>query len=363
MQFLDRVYFDNSLQNWLIATALVAVGVPILRFLIGKVAHRLAADSARTDTALDDVVAGLLKGTKFLFLLVIAIYLASLSLELASAVRVILRRMAMIALFLQAALWITESLNLLVERYRAARLEQDAASVTTMTALSFVAKVAVWSIALLLILDNFGVEVTALVTGLGIGGIAVALALQSILGDLFASLAIVLDRPFVIGDFLKVDEYLGSVEAIGLKTTRIRSLSGEQVVLSNSDLLGSRVRNFGRMYERRIVFTIGVTYETPREKLEKIPGIIREAVEKQEDTRLDRTHWKGFGDFSLDFETVYYVTKPEYIVYMDAQQAINLDILRRFEEEGIEFAYPTQTIYASGIAAGAADSGSIGESD
>ena len=349
MQFLEHVYFGNPVQDWLIAAALVVVGVPVLRLVIGALAHRLAHASARTNTAADDLIAELLKGTKLLFLLVVAAFLASLSLELPDPVSMLLRRIVLIGLFIQAALWITQAVNLLVERYREERLEQDAASVTTMTALSFVAKVAIWAIALLLILDNFGVEVTALVTGLGIGGIAVALALQSILGDLFASLAIVLDKPFVIGDFLKVDEYLGSVEAIGLKTTRIRSLSGEQVVLSNSDLLGSRVRNFGRMYERRIVFTIGVTYETPREKLERIPQIIREAVERQENTRLDRTHWKGFGNFSLDFETVYFVTVPEYAVYMDVQQAINHEVFQRFEEEGIDFAYPTQTIYAVGM--------------
>jgi small-conductance mechanosensitive channel len=349
MPFLEQVYFDNPVRDWLIAAALVAVGVPVLRFVINFLAHRLTDSSAQTHTAIDDLVAGLLRGTKLLFLLVVAVYLASLSLELPATLRMLLRRIALIGLFLQAAVWVTEAINLLLERYREERLEQDAASVTTMTALSFVAKVAIWSIALLLILDNFGVEVTALVTGLGIGGIAVALALQSILGDLFASLAIVLDKPFVIGDFLKVDEYLGSVEAIGLKTTRIRSLSGEQVVLSNSDLLGSRVRNFGRMYERRIVFTIGVTYETPREKLEQIPQIISEAVERQEHTRLDRTHWKGFGNFSLDFETVYFVTVPEYAVYMDVQQAINHEVFQRFEEEGIDFAYPTQMIYARGM--------------
>ena len=174
---------------------------------------------------------------------------------------------------------------------------------------------------------------------------AVALAVQNILGDLFASLSIVLDKPFVLGDFLIVDEHLGTVEYIGLKSTRLRSLWGEQIVFSNADLLKSRLRNFGRMFERRIVFPVGVTYQTPRDKLEAIPGIIREAIQAQEKTRFDRSHFKEFGDFSINFESVYYVLVPDYNLYMDIQQAINLQIHKRFEEEGIEFAYPTQTLF------------------
>ncbi len=198
---------------------------------------------------------------------------------------------------------------------------------------------------LLLVLDNLGVNITALVAGLGVGGIAVALAMQTILGDLFASLSIVLDKPFVVGDFLIIGDLLGSVEYVGLKTTRLRSLSGEQLVFSNSDLLGSRIRNYGRMYERRVQFNIGVTYQTPRDRLVKIPQIIREAVEQQSDTRFDRSHFKEYGDFSLVFESVYYVMGPDYNKYMDIQQAINLHIHERFEQQGIEFAYPTQTLF------------------
>jgi small-conductance mechanosensitive channel len=200
-------------------------------------------------------------------------------------------------------------------------------------------------VALLLILDNLGIDITALVAGLGVGGIAVALAVQNILGDLFASLSIVLDKPFAVGDFIIIDDYLGSVEHVGLKTTRLRSLSGEQLVMSNADLLSSRIRNYGRMYERRIVFSLGVTYQTPRDKLKKIPGIIRDAVEAQDQTRFDRSHFKGYGSFSLDFETVYHVLQPDYNLYMDIQQAVNFAIHERFEAEGIEFAYPTQTLF------------------
>jgi small-conductance mechanosensitive channel len=168
-----------------------------------------------------------------------------------------------------------------------------------------------------------------------------------VLGDLFASLSIVLDRPFVIGDFIIVDDMVGTVEYVGLKTTRVKALSGEQLVFSNSDLLSSRIRNFKRMYERRIVFSLGVTYQTPRAELERIPGMIRTAVEQQAHTRFDRSHFKEYGDFSLNFETVYFVLVPEYNVYMDSQQAINFEIHRAFEEAGIEFAYPTQTLFVA----------------
>jgi small-conductance mechanosensitive channel len=198
---------------------------------------------------------------------------------------------------------------------------------------------------LLLDLYNLGVNITALVAGLGVGGIAVALAVQTILGDLFASLSIVLDKPFVVGDFLVVDDMLGAVEYVGLKTTRIRSLSGEQLVFSNSDLLSSRIRNYGRMFERRVSFDVGVTYQTPRDKLIKIPVIIRDAVEGQDKTRFDRSHFKAYGDFALVFESVYYVLGPDYNEYMDIQQAINLHLHECFEQEGIEFAYPTQTVF------------------
>jgi small-conductance mechanosensitive channel len=218
-----------------------------------------------------------------------------------------------------------------------------------MDLVGFVMRLVVWTAVLLVLLDNLGVDITALVAGLGVGGIAVALAAQNILGDLFASLSIVLDKPFVVGDFIAIGEFLGSVEHVGLKTTRLRSLSGEQVVFSNADLLGSRVRNYGRMFERRVLFSLGVTYQTPPDKMRRIPVMIREIVESQDRVRFDRAHFQGFGDFALLFEVVYYVLSREYNVHMDIQQSINMTLLERFAAEGIEFAYPTQTVFVSGV--------------
>jgi len=224
-------------------------------------------------------------------------------------------------------------------------MNQDTSSATTITFLGFIARLILWVIVLLLILDNLGVNITGLVAGLGIGGIAVALAVQNILGDLLASLSIVLDKPFVIGDFVVVDSLSGTIEHIGLKTTRIRSLSGEQLIFSNNDLLKSRIRNYKRMEERRIVFGFGVVYQTPMEKLTFIKTIVGDIIKKQENARLDRVHFKEYGDSSLNFEVVYFVAKPDFNLYMDVQEAINLEIFRRFQEEGIEFAYPTRTLY------------------
>jgi len=194
-------------------------------------------------------------------------------------------------------------------------------------------------------LHNLGIDITALIASLGIGGIAVALAVQNILADLFACLTISFDKPFVIGDFIIVGDLMGTVEHIGLKTTRIRSLSGEQLVFSNNDLLGSRIRNFKRMYERRVVFNFGVVYQTSYDHLAEIPAMVKKVIGAQEQTRFDRAHFKSYGDSSLDFEVVYYVLVPDYNTYMDIQQAINMSLFRQFEKKGIQFAYPTRTLY------------------
>ncbi|MFP4180024.1 MAG: mechanosensitive ion channel family protein [Spirochaetaceae bacterium] len=204
-----------------------------------------------------------------------------------------------------------------------------------------------WIIGAIFLLDNLGFNISAVVAGLGVSGIAVAIAAQGILGDLFNYFVIFFDHPFELGDFIIFNDKLGTVEKIGIKTTRIRALSGEQLVVSNSDLTGSRVHNYKRMQERRVVFTIGVTYQTPAEQLESIPGLIREIIEANEETRFDRSHFRNYGDFALIFESVYYVLAPDYVKYMDIQQEINLAIYRTFEERGIEFAYPTSKVIVS----------------
>ena len=324
----------------------VALGVFALLIIARRVLlHHWGKFAAGTTNSLDDDLVIVLRRTQGWFLLVVAFSISTLYLDLPDQGDRFVQSVLVLGLLLQAGLWASTFLAQRLQRYRVQRRETDPGSAMTLGAVHFIGRITLWSIILLLALDNLGINVTALIAGLGVGGIAVALAVQNILGDLFASLSIVLDKPFTVGDFLVIDNFLGSVEHVGLKTTRLHSLSGEQLVFSNSDLLQSRIRNYGRMYERRVAFDIGVTYQTPRAKLEKIPAIMREAVEASENTRFDRSHFKAYGNFSLNFETVYFVLSADYNQYMDVQQAVNLHIHQRFEEEGIEFAYPTQTVF------------------
>lgn len=347
LSFLDRQFLGVTLQGWFILLAVWAT-ITFVFFLLRKVSlWRLRKISKRTKNVVDDVIYSLLAKTKFYFLLALALYLAVAISPLTERIGLYISRIAFLVLLVQVIQWGNQVITDWIQRYKERKLEEDAAAVTSMQAVGFVARLLLYATIVLVALDNFGIDITAMVAGLGIGGIAVALALQNILGDLFASLSIVLDKPFVVGDFLIVNDYIGTVQQVGLKTTRLRSLSGEQIVFSNSDLLNSRIRNYKRMFERRIVFSFGVVYDTPLEKLEKIPDMVREIIESKDPVRFDRAHFHKYGDFSLDFEVVYHVLVPDYNTYMDIQQSINLELFGRFESERIEFAFPTQTVYVS----------------
>jgi small-conductance mechanosensitive channel len=250
----------------------------------------------------------------------------------------------MIALLLQGAIWGQRAIVAWI-RYSLEARRDDASAATTLSVVGFIAKVVLWSVAVLMVLANLGFNVTGLVAGLGIGGVAVALAVQSIVGDLFASLVIAMDKPFALGDFIVVGDVKGTVDRLGIKTTRIRSVSGEEISMPNGMLLSSSIRNFKRMTERRIEFRFGVLYQTTPGQLERIPVIVREIIGTRPDARFDRAHFLSYGDSSLDFEVVYYVLSPDHNCYMDVQHAINVGIFRRFAEAGIEFAYPTRTLY------------------
>jgi small-conductance mechanosensitive channel len=341
MQILER--FDNG--DALVALAVMLGTVVALRLLQWFTRRKLTRLAASTSTRWDDHAVTALGKTRFLFLLAMGFYAGSMTLELRPAYAAALQSFAAIALLLQGGAWLNTVLRAVIEERQEQAMEEDPARVSTVSMLGFLARLALWSVVLLLLLDNLGIDITALVAGLGIGGVAVALAVQNILGDLFASLSIVLDKPFVVGDFLVIGDLMGSVEHVGIKTTRVRSLSGEQLVFSNNDLLTSRIRNFGRMRERRVVFTLGVTYQTPRDRLREIPQLIRQAIEAEDNTRFDRSHFSEYGNFSLNFETVYYVLSSDYAEYMDVQQAIYLRIHEAFEQAGIQFAYPTQTLF------------------
>ena len=346
MELLDHTFLGSPLKDWLIALSLGIGFLVIVRLIKGILARRfMARDQVRHDTVYA-LVALLVERISMPVIAILAIDMGAAGLKKGDGFQTWMSALSVIAVIVQVTIWGNVLISFALKRYQAKVQNASGERMTTMRALGFVGRFVLLSVATLLALDNIpGVKITTLIASLGIGGIAVAMAVQSILADLFASLSIVLDKPFVIGDFIIVDTHMGTVEYIGLKTTRIRSISGEQLIFANSDLLKSRIRNYKRMAERRVVFTIGVLYQTSHDQLQLIPKIIREAVDARDRTRFDRSHFQGFGDSALNFETVYYVLDPDYSLYMDIQQAINLEIFRRFQEEGISFAYPTRTIF------------------
>lgn len=340
---------NNSTQDWVYALFAVVSMMALLYLLRSIVLNYLIRISKTTDTVIDDFLVDVLSSTRILLASALALYVATYFLTLPPALGIVADRIFVGLLLLQGGFWANRGLVFwLGNRFSQGAEADEGARAMTLSLLTFLGRVVLWALVALLILDNLGLDVTALVASLGIGGIAIALAVQNILGDLFASLSIAIDKPFVIGDFIIVGEHMGSVEHVGLKTTRVRSLSGEQIIFSNNDLLKSRVRNYKRMQERRALFAIGVTYDTPAEQLEMIPKLIEQAIKEQENARFDRAHFKGFGPSSLDFEAVYYVLKPDYGIYMDVQQAINLKLVRGLTEQKIQFAFPTQTLHLSG---------------
>lgn len=345
MNELNRtLYYGNTALDWLLAIG-IAIGTGLLFLLFHRLlVQRLKASTNAKTAFLRDLIVAIVFTTWKPFLVLLAIVISIQTLQLPLKLDQIATRIFILVVLLQVALWVNRGIAIWIGRYLHEKRESDAASATTVMMLGFLARLAVWVVMILMILDNLGVNITALVASLGIVGVAAALAVQNILADLFASLSITLDKPFVIGDFIVMDDVLGTIEHIGLKTTRIRSLSGEQIVVANADLLRSRIRNFKKMYERRVQFSFRVVYTTPVEKLERLPTLIHGLIEQQPKTRFDRTHFKEYGESALIFEVVYFVLDPDFNLYMDIQQNINLAIFRRFQEEGIDFGFPTRTI-------------------
>jgi len=350
--FLEWQFYHNSVQAWLVAGIVFVVIGATLFIARTLLARRLARVAARTSTTADDALVDLLRRTRYFFILAAAVAGAALFLDLPRRAIAVGHVLGTIALILQFAIWGNGLITFWFQNYAERKADSDVASRTTIAAFSFVARAILWTMLLLVTLNRLGIDVTALVTGLGVGGIAVALAVQNVLGDVFAALAIVLDKPFVVGDAISVDTLTGTVENVGLKTTRIRSVNGEQLIFSNTDLLKSRIRNFKRMQERRVVLTIGVSYDTPPDTVARIPAMLREAVEAQDQVRFDRSHFMSYGESSLVFETAYFVLTGDYLTFANTNQAVNLAVLRRFSAERIDFAFPTRTIVVRGGAPG-----------
>lgn len=341
-----EIIFDHPISSWLTALALFVGVVVGGKFLLRVGEKQLQKLADGTTWKLHDFLLEVLKANHTLLLTGLGTLAALQVLQLSNRVEEVTVNVMLVMLILQAGLWAHKGIEAgLKWRFALTDTALEGGSQMTLGLLSFLGKLLLWVIVLLMALDNLGMNITALVASLGIGGVAVALAVQNILGDLFASLSISIDKPFVIGDFVMVDDMMGTVEHVGLKTTRLRSLAGEQIVFANNDLLQSRLRNFKRMNQRRCSFSFGVNYATTADQLAHIPATVEAIVKSQPQVTFDRAHFKSFGESSLDFEVVYFVQSADYNLYMDVQQAINLLLVRSFEHEGIAFAFPTRTLH------------------
>ena len=341
--FWDQVLWGNTVRDWAIAIAVIAAAMLLLRFFKYVVLQRLKKFADRSKATFDDLVISLIQGCIMPLLYCLAVYYGLQYLQMSDRAKQLMHVTVMIVTTFFIIRIITSVVSYFIHNF----IRNEAGEETKKKqarGILMIIKGVVWLVGLVFLIDNLGYDITTIVTGLGIGGIAIALAAQTVLGDLFSYLVIFFDKPFEIGDFIIVDDKMGTVEYIGIKTTRLRTLAGEQLICSNTDLTNSRVHNYKRMERRRVVFSFGVVYHTPAEKLRQIPLMVKQAIESQEPTQFDRAHFLSFGDFSLHFEVVYYVLTADYNQYMDIQQAINLQLFSRFEKEGIEFAFPTQTL-------------------
>jgi small-conductance mechanosensitive channel len=347
MDMIDHVYFGNALGDWLLAATAFLVCffvLPSIRLFVVARSRKLVGREAPSWI---NLVLLLITRTRRLFLVVVAFYVAERFLVLPQRIEDLSTALIVLTFWIQAALWGVAAVEFALKQRQdrmiaAGELKQSG----SMSVLLFVARVAIFALAVLLALDNLGVNITALVAGLGIGGIAIALAVQTVLGDLLASLSITLDKPFRVGDLLRIDDIEGVVEFIGVRSTRLRSVTGEQVIIANADLLKNRLRNLGRMPERRMLFTLGIAYETSPDKLATVSDIVRRAVESVQGTRFEYCAMRGFGDSSLNFEVVYFV--PDWdqarLRFIKINDEVNRAIHAAFAAEGVVFAYPTRSV-------------------
>jgi small-conductance mechanosensitive channel len=339
----ESIFYGNSVADWLIAGVIAAAvwsGLSLVRRLIASRSKRYMTEHRSTPVRL---LFYLLGNTKQFLIFALALSAGQEDLTFPPKLQHVVSNLVLILILAQVGLWAGRSVRFYLEIKEMER-GVDRTFAGSLNIIDFVARMLIWSLLILVALDNLGVNITALLAGLGVGGVAVALSLQNVLGDLFASLSIALDKPFVVGDRLNIDTFSGAVEHIGIKTTRLRSDSGEQIILSNADILKSRVRNYGRMTEQRTLMTIRVTYATPGDKLREIPKLLEGIVREHATARFDRCHLQALGESALQFELSYFVQQPKLNPLMDLQQAVNFRIIDEFRRLGVEFAYPTQRV-------------------
>ncbi|MEM0951003.1 MAG: mechanosensitive ion channel family protein [Cyanobacteria bacterium P01_H01_bin.74] len=342
-------WFGNSIEAWIIS--LLCSGICFIAMARCRefLKRKINQGNLFPDLELIRLTKVVLNSTTRLFDIAISLSIGAFFLSFSPKYSQVLSRLPFIALLLQIGHWGKTLIQYQIQRFIDTKKDRaDRQQVqTVMGPLQFILTAVLWTLISLAVLDNVGVDITALVAGLGIGGIAVALAVQNTLGDLMAALSIAFDKPFVIGDFIIVDEFMGTVERIGLKSTRIRSLGGEGIVIPNKNLLDSRIRNYQKMEERRVILQFGILYQTPYALMKEIPHWVKQIIDDTDGVRFDRAHFATFGSSSYDFEAVYYVLDPDYAIFMNYQQQINLELIRVFESHGVEFAYPTRTLFVN----------------
>lgn len=338
------------MKNLLPNPYLLAFGVSLFSYILFWGAYALLTTKVakfvgRTKNKWDDFVVFTVEKTSHFFMLMSSLYIGLKFIKHSKWIDAYADKIYFVIFMWQTALWAHHFLNQWIQFAVSKKVRRNPAAANSISLIQLMARLILFSMLLLFTLSNLGIKITTIIAGLGVGGIAVALALQKILGDLFSSLSIVLDKPFVVGDFIVIDQYMGEVEKVGLKTTRIRSLSGEQIIFSNSDLLAARIRNYKRMRERRVVFGLSILLQTPTEKVKAAVSIIQSVIMTKKRTRLERCHFQRIAQNSIDLETVYWVLNEDYNLFMDIQQEILYEIKMAFESEGIAFAHPTQTVH------------------
>ena len=342
-QFLYYEYCNNTVLEYFLFLISLIISCVVIKIIGYYLIKRLNVWAEKTKTSFDDLLVMGIKKYLMPIIYFAAVYLNTTILYLNPTLAKIIHTVILAFITVYGAMFVSSVVVLLFNKYSENRIKY-ANNKLALKCIIGIAKTVIWGIALILFLDNIGFKINSLVTGLGIGGIAIAFAAQSILADVFCFITIFFDRPFEIGDFIIAGEQMGTVEHIGVKTTRLRALNGEQLIFSNTDLTGSRISNYKTMGQRRVLFTIGVTYDTAYGKLKEIPGLIKSIVDNVPGTTFGRTHFFSYGAYSLNFEIAYYVLSSDYDKYMDINQEINFKIKDEFDKHGIEFAFPTQTL-------------------
>lgn len=344
MDFLDYTFFNNSISDWLKTLAIAIVFFAVLHFVKSILLGKFSSVVRKTKNNLDDALLKIIGQTKDVFILFLGILCGIRVLNLPENWLAIINKIFFIAAALQVGAWLVGLINHLTS-YQAKGKKEDKREKTTIYAFGLFGKIIIWIIISLVILQNAtGMKVDALITSLGIGGIAIGLAVQNILKDIFASLSIFLDKPFLVGDYITVGEIGGTVENIGLKSTRLKTLLGDEVIFSNSDLLESQIHNYRKMERRMVVINIGVASDTPYKTLKSLPALFEEIITKQENASFDRANLSEIGEYTLNFEVVFHIESADFTLYMNTKEAVFLEIIRRLQEKDVVMPYPTRAV-------------------